>query len=117
MLRAAALVHAVHVAKRHSAVLFGGRREREKSVVVEVRVGKSDKAFVMRTIMPGKPAFGHTDGEAVVEYAFEIFRFEVFVVAEVRAEKRRGRELFGIAYDDNPIGAGDRSDRFTRLNL
>ena len=67
--------------------------------------------------MPRQMPLGHIDRQAIVEYAFHIFVFQILFVHEIRMEKGRRRELFGIADDHRALTARKRTDRFRRGNL
>ena len=58
-------------------------------------------------VVPQEVVFGHTEGEAVVEDAFEVLGFVVLVVAVIRAEECGRRQLFGVADDDDILAAHD----------
>ena len=67
--------------------------------------------------MPQQMTLRHTDCKTVVEYTFKVLDVEMLLVFEIRAEKRRGRKLFGVAHHDDLLGACNRTHGFTCRHL
>ena len=113
----AAVVHAFDGEEPHPRGQVVVGRERQERVLIVTGVAERDQALVAAPVMPFQIDRREGQGDALVQDALQVLLVGILLVEGVRLEEGRGRQLLGVADDDERLAAGDGGHRLTRREL
>ena len=100
--------HAVHMNEVHLRGPVIYRWEGVELIIVEFRVAEGDEALVPGSVVPQQMGFGHIEGQAIVQNAFQILQLQIVLIHPVCGKERSRGHLLGVAHNDGifPPGQG-----------
>ena len=111
------VINTIHRHIRHLRLAVIDRREGVEFSIVVLRIAESNKALMLRTIVPCEVAGWHGHGDAVVENTFHVVKRSIFLVEGAGLEETRWWHLFRVAHTDECLTTGNGTHSLARWHL